>query len=1226
MRTQGNYRITDFGVARKAFLAFFAALLAVLALAPQANAQATGINEPPVLPHEVVVFPQRDFVVAEGYETGERLNFEVIRKDTAGNDVTVGTASGTVAGGLLEVNHPGGVCWAGQTPDILPGDRVVVTTVDPATGEDSGNGDATTTADIDAEAAFINEETGNLEVHGTAREADGSRIPIERLEQRIINPDLVDTTVGRRDIRATSDGAELGTISYDGATGNAWTATYSDLGDEAEQIAVAGQTRVMSWMDTNAAGDRLGITIYEEDEVGGPGLGGCGAGATYGVADFGRDAVNAANVDEDLNVTGSAFNATAVTATLTDSAGRSVNANITQQPQPATGHQSWKGTFSAAQVASLADGDLTASSTYNITVDDGSGPVERQINGADKQILKDTVVPNGAGITATPNGGAFTNPQTVKLQKPAGEDRLTEIHYTTNGNQPSLASRVFGEDIIVTDDQTIRARMVDEAGNESAVRSFAYDIQIGQDSTVEPPANVTPIDSPESPNDGGVVNTPPRLPHDVTVFPSRDFVVADLYEPNTDLFFKVVRNGHTVGSARGTTDAAGLLEVNHPGGVCWTGQTPDIKAGDQVIVTDAQGNGDAVSTSDVFATGARIVGNTVVVEGTAKQADGQPFPLERLEQRIINPDFREVPGSTIGRRDIRATSDGAGLGDISYDTQNNPDGTKWTAVYTGLNAVERQLAVEGQTRIMGWMETSPADDRLGITIFEVGEAGGPGFGGCPGPGDFAVTGANNDAVNATNVGNGLEIDGLSDNASAVDVTLTDEAGVTATASAAISASPGLDSPDAQIWKAAFTAQQLQGLGEGTLTASAAYTVPDATDPTVNTTFDGVVNFEILKDTIAPNPNAITATPQANTAGGTYPSWQAITLEHGDSVGTEIRFTLNGNDPTPYSRLAESQVILDYRPEPYALKAMAIDKAGNKSAVRTFNYQIADGIPPAQPGAPDLAAASDTGRSNSDNLTNDATATFTGTAEAGSTVRVLSNGNVIGTGTASSAGGTYSVDANLTAQGPQAITVTATDAAGNTSRASAALSVNFDSSAPAAPAANPGSGDYAAAQQVRLSIANGARVFYTTNGTGPTTASTEFTATSAPIQISRTTTLRAASIDDAGNAATASFEYRMNTAAATVTAIAPFNTNTRDRTPVIRATVLDRDRALSLADISLRVDGAAVADNLISYNPNTGALSYTVRRSLAIGNVPVVVRVTDPGRPDVVRNWSFTIIR
>ncbi|QIN81379.1 hypothetical protein GBA63_01120 [Rubrobacter tropicus] len=1036
-------------VVRKAFLACFAALLAVLALAPQANAQAV-INEPPQLPHEVVVFPQRDFVVADGYQDGQRLDFEVIRKDTGGNDVTVGTATGVVAGGLLEVNHPGGVCWTDQTPDILPGDRVVVT--DP-----SGNGDAVTTANVTAEAAFINDTTGNIEVHGTAREADGSRIPIERLEQRIINPDLVDTSVGRRDIRATSDGAELGTISYDGETGNAWTATYSDLGDQAEQVAVAGQTRIMSWQATNAAGDRLGITIFEEDEIGGPGLGGCGAGASYGVADFGRDAINASNVGQALDVTGSAFDASAVTATLSDGT-RTINANITQQPTPATGHQSWKGTFSAADVATLADGNLTASSTYTIQdIDEATQlPVERQIKGADKLILKDTVAPDAGGLTATPGAGTFTSPQNVKLQKPAGEDRLTEVYYTTNGSQPTLASRVFGEDIIVTDDQTIRARMVDAAGNQSGVNSFAYDINVGPDSTVDAPANVTPIDVPDAPNTG-TINNPPQLPHDVTVFPSRDFVVADFYEPFTDLFFKVVRNGHVVGAAKGTTDAAGFLEVNHPGGVCWTGQTPDIKAGDEVIVTDAQGNGDAVSTSDVFATGAEEVGSTVVIHGTAADANGNPFPIERLEQRIINPDFRDAPGSTIGRRDIRATSDGAELGDISYDPvdpQDNPDGTRWTAVYTGLNAVERDLAVAGQTRIMGWQATNAAGDRLGITIFEVGELGGPGFGGCPAPTDFAVTGANRDAVNATNVSQGLQIDGLSNNASAVRVTLTDGSGNTASADAAITPSPGLTSPNAQVFKAAFTAGQLGGLDEGTLTASAAYTVPgepDANGNPTTTTFDGVVNFEVLKDTVAPDANGITATPNANTGTNRYPTWQAIALEHGDAEGTGIRFTLNGNDPTPYSRLAESQIVLDARPEPYALKAIAVDKAGNKSAVRTFEFNIVDGIAPRQPGALDLAAASDTGLSNTDNVTNDATPTFGGTAEARSTVRLF---ELTGTDTLNQVGqatagtnGSFSVTANTLSDGDHALLVTATDASGNESARSNVLNLTVDTAAP-----------------------------------------------------------------------------------------------------------------------------------------------------------------------------------
>src|SRR5947209_17329550 len=78
-----------------------------------------------------------------------------------------------------------------------------------------------------------------------------------------------------------------------------------------------------------------------------------------------------------------------------------------------------------------------------------------------------------------------------------------------------------------------------------------------------------------------VISSPPALPHDVTVFPERDFVSITV-APNTADNVAVLRNGVTVGTASGTTDATGLLEVNHPGGMCWTGFTPDIRPGDVV--------------------------------------------------------------------------------------------------------------------------------------------------------------------------------------------------------------------------------------------------------------------------------------------------------------------------------------------------------------------------------------------------------------------------------------------------------------------------------------------------------------------------------------------------------------------------------------------------------------------------------------------------------------------
>jgi hypothetical protein len=101
-------------------------------------------------------------------------------------------------------------------------------------------------------------------------------------------------------------------------------------------------------------------------------------------------------------------------------------------------------------------------------------------------------------------------------------------------------------------------------------------------------------------------------------------------------------------------------------------------------------------------------------------------------------------------------------------------------------------------------------------------------------------------------------------------------------------------------------------------------------------------------------------------------------------------------------------------------------------------------------APDLIAASDTGSSTTDDLTNDETPTFSGTAEADSTVKIFSDGGEVGSGTAT-VGGTYSITTSVLGNGARSITATATDAAGNTSVVtSPALTVNIDTVDPPAP--------------------------------------------------------------------------------------------------------------------------------------------------------------------------------
>ena len=105
-------------------------------------------------------------------------------------------------------------------------------------------------------------------------------------------------------------------------------------------------------------------------------------------------------------------------------------------------------------------------------------------------------------------------------------------------------------------------------------------------------------------------------------------------------------------------------------------------------------------------------------------------------------------------------------------------------------------------------------------------------------------------------------------------------------------------------------------------------------------------------------------------------------------------------------------------------------------------------PPATPSTPDLDAASDSGSSSTDNITNDVTPTFTGTADAGSTVKIYVDGVENGSGTAT--GGNYSViTTNPLGPGNHSITAKASNGSAE-SGASQALNITIDSLAPPAP--------------------------------------------------------------------------------------------------------------------------------------------------------------------------------
>ncbi len=132
---------------------------------------------------------------------------------------------------------------------------------------------------------------------------------------------------------------------------------------------------------------------------------------------------------------------------------------------------------------------------------------------------------------------------------------------------------------------------------------------------------------------------------------------------------------------------------------------------------------------------------------------------------------------------------------------------------------------------------------------------------------------------------------------------------------------------------------------------------------------------------------------------------------------------------------------------YSITAKATDLAGNVSVASAALSITIDTSAPAAPPPPDLNSASDSGFSNSDNITNVTTPTFNGTAEAASTVKLFRAGSTLIGSVAADGSGNWTIVSSTLPAGVNSITATATDLAGNVSAASSALSVTIDTTAP-----------------------------------------------------------------------------------------------------------------------------------------------------------------------------------
>jgi Chitobiase/beta-hexosaminidase C-terminal domain/Legume lectin domain len=248
-----------------------------------------------------------------------------------------------------------------------------------------------------------------------------------------------------------------------------------------------------------------------------------------------------------------------------------------------------------------------------------------------------------------------------------------------------------------------------------------------------------------------------------------------------------------------------------------------------------------------------------------------------------------------------------------------------------------------------------------------------------------------------------------------------------------------------------------------------------------------------------------ATPTFSPSGGAYTSTQSVTISDATSDAT-IYYTTNGTAPTTSSTEYSGPITVS---STETLKAIAAATGDNNSAVGFAAYNI---TPPTTVSTPTFSPPAGAYTSAQSVTISDATS--------GAAIYYTTNG-------------TAPTTSSIEYSGP--ITVNSTEtleaiavAAGATNSAVASAAYTITSALPvvSTPTFSPVAGTYTSAQSVIISDAtSGATIYYTTNGTTPTTSSTKY---SGPITVSSTEMLQAiaASTGDT-NSAVASAAYTIS---------------------------------------------------------------------------------------------------
>ena len=391
---------------------------------------------------------------------------------------------------------------------------------------------------------------------------------------------------------------------------------------------------------------------------------------------------------------------------------------------------------------------------------------------------------------------------------------------------------------------------------------------------------------------------------------------------------------------------------------------------------------------------------------------------------------------------------------------------------------------------------------------------------------------------------------------------------------------------------AYTTAQTVTITDSTSGATIFYTTDGTTPTTSSTPYTGpiaVSTTETLQafaaapgDTNSAIASAVytitlapptVAAPTFTPPAGAYSSAQSVTIADATS-GATIYYTTNGTTPTTSSTPYTAPITVSATE---TLRAIAVATGETNSAVATAVYTISSTAPPTTVSTPTFTPPAGAYTSAQSVTITDATS--------GATVYYTTNGT---TPTTSSTPYTGPITVSTT-ETLQAIAVAAGDT--NSAVSSAAYTITLTPPTVSTPTFTPPAGAYTSTQSVTITDAtSGATIYYTTDGTTPTTSSTPYTG---PITVSTTETLQAiAVVPDDTNSAVASAAYTISSSAPQTTVSTPtFTPPAGAYTSPQWATITD---ATSGATIYYTTDGTTPTK---SSTPYAGPIAVSTTETL-----------------------------